>query len=284
MTRSSIAVVVILALTGALRPAEAQFFNQAPPVGNIEGFTVNGKGSVMARPNRLEIDLEVSASSELSADAIVKYRDTKKRLQDAFVALKLDNVAVEERGLLVDQKGQQMNPYFFDVQPNRRAKAEVQLTRRLVVNCSEIRKLDEEALLQLVAKLLDVAQDAGAKVGPHHDFNPYFYYDRFNQNNGLVRFILDDYDKLEDEAYDKAIADAMIKAKRLAKLSHLKLGPVMAVREGVTPSDREMAKEDEAPHKRLESSRFQEIPVKVELIVRFDVKPAPAANARTGDK
>ena len=76
MTRSSIAVIILalaLALPGASRPAWAQFFPQMPaPAANIEGFTVAGKGSVSAKPNRLEIDLEVTAASELTADAIVK--------------------------------------------------------------------------------------------------------------------------------------------------------------------------------------------------------------------
>ncbi len=117
-----------------------------------------------------------SASSELTADAIVKYRDAKQRIRDAFAALKLDNVSVEERGLLVDQKGQMQSPYFFDYQPNTRTKTEVQLTRKLVVKASDIRKMDEEGVLQLVGRLLDVAQDAGGKVGPQNNMNPYYYY------------------------------------------------------------------------------------------------------------
>lgn len=293
-----VGIVALAAILGAgSRPARAQFFGSpgasTAPVGNIEGFTVSGKGTVLGKPNRLEIDLEVSASSELSADAIVKYRDTKKRLQEAFAALKLDNVTVEERGLLVDQKGVQINPYFFDAQPNRRSKAEVQLTRRLVVKCSEIRKLDEEALLQLVAKLLDVAQDAGGKVtGGQNNFNPYYYYDYSNRSStGLVRFILDDYDKLEDEAYAKAVADAEARAQRLARLSHVKLGPVTAVREaaspGSTPTGAGMnarsGHDDDNTARRLESSRYQEIPVQVELVVRFDVSANPPGNGRTGD-
>ena len=44
---------------------------------SLRGLDIVGKGSVAAKPNRLEIDLEVSAASELTADAIVKYRDTK---------------------------------------------------------------------------------------------------------------------------------------------------------------------------------------------------------------
>jgi uncharacterized protein YggE len=290
MTRSNItfrASVAALALFGAWQPACAQFFPQsgspAASSGNIEGFTVAGKGTVSAKPNRLEIDLEVSAASELSADAIVKYRDAKRRLQEAFAALKLANVTVEERGLLVDQKGAQMNPYFFDYQPTRKSKVEVQLTRRLVVKCSAIRKMDEEALLQLVAKLLDVAQDAGGKVGGGQaDFNPY-YYDRFNRSgSGLVRFILDDFDKLEEEAYAKAIADAEARARRLAKLSQVKLGTVTAVRETSSPGDKPANQEDEPASKRLESSRFQEIPVHVELLVRFDVSAISGSSGRAG--
>jgi uncharacterized protein YggE len=299
MTRSSIAVMVIvgaLALAATSRPARAQ---SGASGGNIEGFTVMGKGSVSAKPNRMEIDLDVSASSELSADAIVKYRDAKRRLQEAFVTLKLDNVTVDERGLLVDEKGAQMSPYFFDSQPNRKAKAEVQITRKLVIKCDNIRKLDEEALLQLVAKLLDVAQDAGGKVGGKSNPYDYYYYGRSTQSNGLVRFILDDFDKLEEEAYEKAVANAEARAQRLAKLSHVKLGAVTAVREASLPGDKATGtamgfmygygmgsgteQDDETPHKRLEASRFQAIPVRVELVVRFDVTANPAANGRAGD-
>jgi uncharacterized protein len=284
-TKFAVAVVAVFSIATAL-PAHAQFFPQgaAPAPGNIEGFTVTGKGFVVAKPNRLEIDLEVSAASELTADAIVKYRDAKRRLQEAFTALKLDNVAVEERGLLVDQKGADFNPYFFDYQPNRKAKVEVQLTRKLIVKCSDIRKMDEEALLQLVAKLLDVAQDAGGKVGATQ--NPYanYYFGYRNQQSGLVRFILDDYDKLEEEAYAKAVADAEARAGRLAKLSHVKLGSVTSVREVSSPGPRETGQEDDVPQKRLESARFQEIPVRVELMVRFDALVVGGANGKVGAK
>ncbi|AGA28210.1 SIMPL domain-containing protein [Singulisphaera acidiphila] len=288
MTRSSIVVIVVaLALTGASRPAWAQFIAD-PSGGNLQGLAVTGKGTVSAKPNRLEIDIEVSASSELTADAIVKYRDAKRRLQEAFVALKLDNVTVEERGLNVDQKGAQMNPYFFDSQPSRKAKTEVQLTRKLIIKCADIRKLDEEALLQLVAKLLDVAQDAGGKVGATQDPFAAYYYGRYNQSNGLVRFILDDFDQLEEEAYGKAIADAEARAQRLAKLSRLKLGPVSGVRVTMSPGDREtpmynygIPQEEETPkQKRLESAKFQEIPVRVVLMVRFDSAPIPVETGR----
>jgi uncharacterized protein len=286
MIRSNIAVVVLaLVLAGATCPARAQFL----PSGNgttggpenIKGFTVAGKGAAAGKPNRLEIDLEVTAASELSSDAIVKYRDAKKRLQDAFAALKLGNVTVEERGLLVDQKGQAFNPYYMDAPPARRGKIEVQLTRKLVVTCSNIRDLDEEAVLQLVAKLLDVAQDAGGKIGGQNDMMAYYYYGGYNrQTTGLVRFILDDFTALEERAYGEAVADARAKGGRLAKLSGVELGPVVGVREIVVPGEKASVAEDEMPRKRLESARFQEIPVRVELQVRFDATETPKVKGR----
>jgi len=283
MTRWNIAVVA-LALAGVACPARAQFFQSGGggtgASDNIEGFTVAGKGAAGARPNRLEIDLEVSAASELSSDAIVKYRDAKKRLQEAFAALKLGNVGVEERGLLVDQKGQAFNPYYMDSQPARRGKIEVQLTRKLVVSCSNIREMDEEAVLQLVAKLLDVAQDAGGKIGGQGDMTPYWYYRSERQTPGLVRFILDDFQALKERAYEEAVADARAKAGRLAKLSGVELGPVAGVREVVVPGEKVGGPDEEMPRRRLESSRFQEIPVRVELQVRFDCGSTPRAKGR----
>jgi len=294
MTRSSFtvgALTLALALTGLACPAWAQGLGH-DGAQNLEGFTVAGKGMAGARPNRLEIDLEVSASSEISADVIVKYRDAKKRLHEAFAALKLGNVAVEERALAVDQKGQAFNPYYMDSPPARKGKVEVQLTRKLVVACTDIRGMDEEALLQLVAKLLDVAQDAGGKVGGQGEVNPYSW--RYGgQKSGLVRFILDDFDALQEKAYQAAIADARARAGRLAKLGGVDLGPVAGVREILVPGEKAQqtqsisfygmpaAEDDDMPRRRIESARFQEIPVRVELQVRFAVA-TPGANGREG--
>jgi uncharacterized protein YggE len=259
------------------------------PSPNLEGFTVAGKGSVAAKPNRLEIDLEISASSEMTSDVIVKYRDAKKRIQEAFTALKMANVTVEERALAVDQKGQVFNPYMMDTPPARKGKVEVQLSRKLVVNCTNIRDMDEEAILQLVARLLDVAQDAGAKVGGGGDFNPYSYRWGASNNTALVRFILDDYDPLLEKAYQAAVVDARTRASRLAKLSGLELGAIGGVREVLVPGEKTQnnsspyfyydmpSTEEESPKKQLTASKFQEIPIKVELQVRFTTTPAKAA-------
>ena len=70
-----------------------------------------------------------------------------------------------------------------------------------------------------------------------------------------------------------------LRTERLARLSKVELGPIVAVREIFVPGDvvpnqddfYRPQTEDGRPRKRLETSRYQEIPVRVELMVRFDV-------------
>jgi uncharacterized protein len=270
-------------------PAQAQFFQQGSSgqgKENIEGLTVAGKGVVTARPNLLEIELDVAAASELTADAIVKYRDARRKIQEAFTALKLENIKVEERGLLVNKKGSATPYYFRFNEPNSRTKTEVELSRKLVVKGTDIGKMNEEALLQLTAKLLDVAQDAGGRVGGggNSDYD-YYYYGMPRRTEGLVRFVLDDFDKLQEEAYEKAMADARARAQRLARLSQVELGPIVAVRETYVPGEAaNQSGDDEPPRKQLVTSKFQEIPIRVELLVRFEVHPKAADKARAGDQ
>jgi uncharacterized protein YggE len=297
---SAIALAFAFSLAGAAGPARGQVYNYgalytAGGSPNMEGITVAGKSTVMARPNLVEIDLSVSASSELSADAIVKYRDARRKLRDAFTALKLGNVALEERGLKVDSKGSGYSPYFFDYSPNTRTKTEVQLTRKLVVRGNDIRKMDEDAVLQLVAKLLDVAQDAGGHVGPEQQ-NDYYYWRWGGQSSSLVRFVVEDFDKLKEEAYEKAVADARARAERLARLGKVELGPILAISEVAVPGDTSPGgnpyygdgnpnADDEQPNrKRLVTSKLQEVPVRVELMVRFGVISKPNAKARSTER
>jgi uncharacterized protein YggE len=281
-------VAVVLGLFYlSLGTVRAQFIDASSLTGgpaNIEGLTVVGKAMIGAKPTFAEIDLDVSASAELTGDAIVKFRDAKKRVHDAFDALKLPNVTIEERGLLVDQKGAMPNPYYYNPGQNTKTKTEVQLSRKLVVKAAEIGAMDEAAVLQLVARLLDVAQDAGAHVGPPANMNRNYYYYEMNGLTApsLVRFVLEDYEKVQEQAYEQAVADARSRAERLARLSGLELGPVLAIREVVAPADhvgrpRGMGGigggDDELAAKRLETNKFQEVPVRVELHVRFSIHP-----------
>lgn len=276
--RFTLSLAVLLVASQAAR---AQYPDpvSAASSANIEGIAVTGKAELKARPNFLEIDLQVAASAEVTADAIVKYRDAKRRIQEAFEALKLENVTVREKGLLVDTKSNP-NPYY-QVQTNT-SKSEIQLSRTLVVSVANIREVPEDELVELIGKLLDVAKDSGAEIGPVFDPYEYYYYGYRRRSGGLSRFVLDDYGEIQEKAYEQAVQEARKRAVRLANLSGVDLGPVLAIREVTTPGRRVAsptglpAPDDSSD--RLESSKFEEIPVRVELIVRFGIAPKRAAS------
>ena len=77
---------------------------QTPPAAagsGGDGITVYGTGDLSTRPNWVEVDLNLSGKAELTADALVKYRDAKKRVTEALEKLNIKNLSMDERGLTV---------------------------------------------------------------------------------------------------------------------------------------------------------------------------------------
>ncbi len=73
-----------------------------------------------------------------------------------------------------------------------------------------------------------------------------------------MRFVLEDFDKLQEEAYEKAIADARTRAERLARLSKVELGPIVAIREIVGARRTGRANADDEPPRK--AARDVEVP------------------------
>src|SRR2546423_1681559 len=67
------------------------------------GITVSGSGTVKSKPTEVEIGAIVSGEAELTNDAMVKYRDAKKRAVAAIEGLKVKDLTVESNGVSVNQ-------------------------------------------------------------------------------------------------------------------------------------------------------------------------------------
>ena len=259
-------------------------------------ITVNGAGQVSAMPNVVEIDLRTSGAAKLTGDAIVKYRDAKRRTMEAFTELKMENLTIEPQGLAVSSSmnQQQMQMMMQGMTPPT-LNLETEFARTLRLRLSKVSDFEELKLMETVGKLLDVAKDSGASVGPTAE--------QINMGYGessymAVRFVLENFDKLEEQAYEKAMADARRRAQRLARLSELELGPVFAVEAFEEDDVNEYLQyqygyyggitEDPADHAgdtpRLVSKTFSPVKVSVRLMVQFRVKsPAAAAAAGPGE-
>jgi uncharacterized protein len=285
------AAAVALVLVFSAAPASAQYMQ-----GNSDapGILVYGNGETVATPDLVEISLRANAAAELTADAIVKYRDTKRRTLEAFEKLDLkDKLEVRELGVsLADQtSAEQMQMMWRGGMGNQPAgKTKVEISSALQLRLSGIREMKPEQVMETVGKLLDTAKDSGATIGPTSaEMNMAWRYGQ-QPNSTLVRFILRDLNKLREEAYESAVEDARKRAQRLAKLNGVKLGEVLGAQEVQvsgdeqqvvnTPWGQTITRGKKGSEPEISSEQFTEIPFHVKLLVRFAIQPGDAKTAR----
>lgn len=246
------------------------------------GITVTATAEVRAKPTQAEIGATVSGDGELAGDAVVKYRDAKRRAIEAIKALAISDLSVEESGVSLNPQAS-MNPnnpmgMVMGNGVDATIKGKVQVTERLRVVLKNIDKLEPAALTETLVKALDAMKDAGLVMGEV----PTNYYEiqmmMRSGKSGSVQFKLTEPAPLRDKAYAQAMEEARAKAQRLAQLAGGKLGAVMAVSESpaaAAPTENSsnlalammgVARGNDAP---LTSSAFDAIPVSVTLVVQF---------------
>jgi hypothetical protein len=244
---------------------------------------VYGAGETSAKPDLVEISLRSVAAAELTADAIVKYRDARRRTLEAFEKLNLD-VEIEELGVTLSNKtaAEAMQMAMRGMaSAGDTGKNKVEIASLLVVRLAGIRKREAEDVMETIGRLLDAAKDAGSSIGPTDaEINMAWRYGQLAQG-GLVRFVVRDLDNLREDAYRAAVADARKRAERLAMLNGVTLGEVVSVQEIQVSGDeaatvvQPYASAAPVPTKqqaRIVSETFAEVPFRVKLLVRFDIK------------
>ena len=277
--RTNITTTLLIVIGAAFLPHAA--YAEEP------GIVVAGVGEVRARPTRAEIVLNTAGSAELTGDAITKYQDAMRRTLQAIEGLKLSTLEIKQEGLGVGttsgQQGQQVIFDGGDETPN--IKPEMAISRSLRVSLTKIETLAEDESIQTLARILDAAQDSGAKL-VSGDETTYAMMQMMGQSGGegtAVTFVLDNVEALREQAYQKAFAHAKSRAQRLAKLADAELGSVLSVSESAVGGDDPQSLvlamygggESSANQEKLRitADKFQEIPVQVALEVRFALQP-----------
>ena len=285
--------LAIAALVGfGARRAAAQVVYGGQASGHADGITVFGAGETIAKPDLVEISMRATANAELTADAIVKYRDAKRRILEGFDKLKLEKLKIEEVGVSLTnhaaEEAMQMAMRGM-VDANAAAKSKVEIASELHLRVSGIKDQSIEQVMEAVGKLLDAAKDSGAEVGPSAaDINMAYRYGR-QANGALVRFVVVDLDELREKAYQSAVADARARAERLAKLNGIRVGEVLSVQEvqvsgddsgyTTTPWGQVVPSQGKLNEPKITSDTFAEIPFRVKLSVRFGIAPAEEKTA-----
>jgi uncharacterized protein YggE len=269
-----------------------------PNMAASDGISVFGTGEIAARPNCVEIDLPVSGKAELTGDALVKYRDAKKRLVDALEKLGLKDLSTEERGVGIGPAASlEQQQRIAGGVPQVAGKPQIEVTSIVRVRLKNVRDVPADELVKTVGRLIDVAQDAGVSVGlSAADIQMRQRYGIYGTTAGTtVRFVVADLAELREKAYERAVADARDRASRLAKLNRVTLGRAVSVQEIQVAGDADSSNRaigavvvgnvqapvpEASAEPRIASTTLADIPVQVKLLVRFAIEPADPATAQ----
>ncbi len=247
------------------------------------GIVVQGSGQASARPSVVELSGTVSGDAELAADAMVKFRDAKKKALAALTALKNPDLTVEPQGVTF---GTSLDPNAAMMamrgmpSTNTNSGCRLSETCRILLNNAD--KLEPDAMFDKLLKVLDTAKDAGFQFGAPPASN--YWEMQMQSQNGTttVNFELPDSAALREKAYKSAIEDAKQKAKSLAELSGVKLGRIISVREGqLAGGDNSQtivnmygivnSKSDKSAQT-LAGATSGELTLRVNLIVQFEIE------------
>jgi uncharacterized protein YggE len=249
-----------------------------------KGISVSGIGTVKGRPNLAKIEIRLTGKAEITEDALVKYRDNRRRLKESLEKLKMENMNVSERNVSLSSSIGQSQGMGGGGQ-NESAPTEISGSLRI-----ELTKLEEmpiEDVLKTIGKVLDAVRDAGGSMGPSsQELAMMGWYGRFSKGT-TVKFVLNDFNQLREKAYEAAVEDARKRGERLAKLNGIKLLGVTDVREVQVPGDNPSSSrspyyyfygfdQSDGSNERGEIvvENLADIPVTVQLMVRFEIAQA----------
>ncbi len=241
------------------------------------GISVSGAATVKAKPTMIEITGVVTGEGEVANDASVKFRDNRKKALAAIDNLKNPDLTVEFEGSDVrDSMDPQQQMRLMQGQSTETPKMRTQITEHLKLKLTNADKLEPEKLLDMVLKLIDTSRDAGLSVGV--PMTNYYQWQQQQQNGSsgdpLVQFKIPDTTELQNQACKLAIADARAKAQRIADMTGVKLGNVLAVHDYATtdtPPNSPLNGNEHAADKEAVSSTIGDIPITVRVQVQFEI-------------
>jgi uncharacterized protein YggE len=231
------ALAALVAAAGFSAPGDApQDVREA-----IHGIQVIGTGEVSAKPDTVLIRGEFSANADTAADALVKYRDGRRRALKMMEELGIEGLAVTGAGPTISispvmNDRNAMRAAMMGMDSNQQeADGKVQVRETLTIRVGKL--ADPDASADVVAKVLDKAKEAGIRIVGADVIPPYsrafFGMSGEDQKDAVapVAYVVTDRAKLEEAACVQAMADARRRAEMLAKLAGRQVGKVIHIKD-----------------------------------------------------
>ncbi|MEM9415231.1 MAG: SIMPL domain-containing protein [Planctomycetota bacterium] len=208
------------------------------------GITVTVTGEAEATPDLLVFEGTLMESAESPEDAVVAFRDTRRRAIQAIEGMEIEGLSVETSGLRVSQGGEMANAMGgMVIGPGmggdelQTPPGELAISQTVTIQVTGIGAMAEEDIIDLIVEVSDAAEEAGISIGAMTQEDMMMM--QFGQgapSSDLAIFRVSDPEAARDEAAAQAMAKARQQAQRLAELAGVELGGVTAIVEGIAAS------------------------------------------------
>lgn len=189
-----------------------------------ERITVTAAGKASIPPDVAEIRASVTATAPLSADALKKFRENRRRAIESLEKLKLHDLAIDGGGLILhtsNATNQRMAMMFGNNNGNQTA-GQTSATETLVIRLSGLDRMKTDEMSGVVTKILDTAKDAGLTLGGGQSSS---------MQSELVRYRSTKIEAARAAAVQSAMQAARRRADALAAAAHAKVVRVISARE-----------------------------------------------------
>lgn len=224
--RNPLTLALILLTCWACAPASAEAEQQT--------VSVMAVGEIKVRPDTVQISGLLSESNEKMKDAVTAFNDTRRRALASIKAAGIENLTITTSALSLSVSGD-IEEYdrFGNEIAKPMPKGSLTISQSVTLKITGLDKLEEQAVIDLVVKLIGAARESGVDINAMSQADMYNYeWGNGTDTTGTAIFSISDPDKLRKDATKKAMAKARADAEFLAELAGGKLGPVVAITDG----------------------------------------------------
>jgi len=201
-------------------------------------ITVSAVGESEVRPDTIVLSGGLTEANEKMKDAVTAFSDTRRRAMAAIKEMGIENLSVSTSALSVDLAGSpQANP-FGGEQPNAAPAGSLIISQLVTLTVTGVDKMEEQAVIDLVVKLMQGAKEAGVKMesasGPEAMIM--IQMGMGGDGNSSAQFKISDPKAAHKAATKDAVDKARADAAYLAELAGGKLGKIVDISDGVMPA------------------------------------------------
>ena len=227
--RSHWTLALVLAASAVAAPAWAQTeggsSEQPAKPDNPGHISVNGNAVTLVRPEAMRVAFMISGRAEEVADALLKFREQRKRVVEALAANGIEEKSIVETGMAVGSNTDAQQMMVWNGQEGDTPTPEFEVSVAMRLDLPWPAEESSDAIAERLGKLIEVLSEAGVPLGPT------VQQARMGMQSGgiAVQPVPANLSQVRKDSTRQAMEEARRLAEALAEHTGRKLGRIIAV-------------------------------------------------------